>query len=80
MELANSVVSILESCFPKTIDRLQKERSNLDGPKPMLLQRGDVELLFLVLFGDAVFKSQKKEVLLLKIIVSFLLIRTLMEK
>ena len=63
---------MLESCFPKTIDRLQKERSNLDGPKPMLLQRGDIELLFLVLFGDAAFKSQKKEVIFIPVLLTLL--------
>ena len=63
---------MLESCFPKTIDKLQKERSNLDGPKPMLLQRGDIELLFLVLFGDAGFKSQKKEVFFILVLFTLL--------
>ena len=64
LDLANSLVSILELCFPKTIDRLQKEKSNLDGPKPILLEHNDTELLFLVLLGEADYKSQKEGSLL----------------
>ena len=59
LDLANSLVSILELCFPKTIDRLKKEKSNLDGPKPMLLDANDAELLFFVLLGEADYKRQK---------------------
>ena len=36
-----------------------KERSNLDGPKPMLLADEDIELLFLVYFGEEEFKNQR---------------------
>jgi hypothetical protein len=38
---------------------MNKERSNLDGPKPMLLADQDIELLFLVLFGEEEFKNQR---------------------
>lgn len=31
---------------------MKKERSNLDGPKPMIINSADLELLFLVLFGE----------------------------
>ena len=31
---------------------MKKERSNLDGPKPMIINSDDIELLFLVLFGE----------------------------
>lgn len=41
LQLANSVVSALEILFPKTIDRLKKEISDLHGPKPMILASGD---------------------------------------
>jgi superfamily I DNA/RNA helicase len=37
LQLANSIVSSLEILFPKTIDKLAKERSDLEGPKPMIL-------------------------------------------
>lgn len=37
LQLSNSVVSIVEVFFPTTIDRLRKERSDYDGPKPILL-------------------------------------------
>ena len=36
-----------------------KERSNLDGPKLMLLADQDIELLFLVHFGEEEFKNQR---------------------
>lgn len=61
LDLANSLVSILELCFPKTIDKLQKEKSNLDGPKPLLLQHNDIDLLFLVLLGESDYKKQIKK-------------------
>lgn len=57
MELANSVVTLVELFFPKTIDRLNKERSNIDGPRPILLADADPELLFLILCGEEKFKS-----------------------
>lgn len=41
LQLANSVVSSLEILFPKTIDRLKKEVSDLKGPKPMILASSD---------------------------------------
>lgn len=37
LQLANSIVSSIEILFPKTIDRLNKEVSDLKGPKPMIL-------------------------------------------
>jgi superfamily I DNA/RNA helicase len=51
LELANSIISVIEVFFPKTIDKLKKERSNLDGPKPIILANNNPELLFLVLAG-----------------------------
>lgn len=38
LDLANSVVSLLELIFPKTIDKLKKESSDNDGPKPILIE------------------------------------------
>lgn len=58
LQLANSVVSSLEVLFPKTIDRLKKEVSDLKGPKPMILASSDQELLFYVLCGG---EEQKAE-------------------
>lgn len=37
LQLSNSVVSLVEVLFPNSIDRLRKERSDYDGPKPMVL-------------------------------------------
>lgn len=51
LQLANSVVSSIEIIFPKTIDRMKKEISDLNGPKPMILSSNDEELLFYVLCG-----------------------------
>lgn len=53
LQLANSLVSALEQFFPKTIDRLKKERSNLVGPKPLLIDHNDVDVLFMLLSEDA---------------------------
>jgi hypothetical protein len=38
LDLANSVVSLLELLFPKTIDKLIKETSDKDGPKPIIIE------------------------------------------
>ncbi|KAM3131735.1 hypothetical protein pb186bvf_016131 [Paramecium bursaria] len=50
LQLANSVVSLLELCFPLTIDTLEKEKSNLLGPKPAIIY--SQETLFLLLNGS----------------------------
>eukprot|EP00828_Plagiopyla_frontata_P017721 TRINITY_DN228_c0_g1_i7.p2 TRINITY_DN228_c0_g1~~TRINITY_DN228_c0_g1_i7.p2 ORF type:complete len:257 (+),score=59.42 TRINITY_DN228_c0_g1_i7:143-913(+) len=60
LDLANSIVTLLEIFFPQTIDKMKKERSNLDGPKPMIINSADLELLFLVLFGEDQYKSQQQ--------------------
>lgn len=40
LDCANSVVSLLELLFPKTIDKLLKETSDIDGPKPIVIETG----------------------------------------
>ena len=45
LNLANSVVSLLELCFPLTIDKLMKERSDLQGPKPILIDQASPDNL-----------------------------------
>ena len=37
LDLANSVVSLLELLFPRTIDKLIKESSDNEGPRPILI-------------------------------------------
>lgn len=52
LDLANSVVSLLELLFPKTIDKLLKETSELDGPKPLIIDPAkDETQLKELLFG-----------------------------
>ncbi|CAI2383785.1 unnamed protein product [Moneuplotes crassus] len=41
LQLANSVIDIVELYFPQTIDKLQRERSEFDGPKPIILEGFD---------------------------------------
>lgn len=41
LQLSNSVVSMIEVLFPSSIDRLRKERSDYDGPKPTVLSGED---------------------------------------
>lgn len=55
--LANSVIDLLEFFFPETIDRLKKEKSSIDGPKPIILGESDPELLFCILTGESNVKS-----------------------
>ncbi|CAD8167125.1 unnamed protein product [Paramecium pentaurelia] len=57
LQLANSLVSLLEIFFPNTIDKLKKERSNISGPKPILLN-GDKDDLFYLLSGETADKKQ----------------------
>ncbi|EAR98741.2 UvrD/REP helicase amine-terminal domain protein (macronuclear) [Tetrahymena thermophila SB210] len=57
--LANSVIDLLEFFFPETIDRLKKEKSSIDGPKPIILGESDPDLLFCILTGDSSFKSER---------------------
>ncbi|CAD8075657.1 unnamed protein product [Paramecium sonneborni] len=59
LQLANSLVSLLEIFFPNTIDKLKKERSNISGPKPILVN-GDKEALFYLLSGETT--NQKQQV------------------
>mmetsp|Transcript_28153 Transcript_28153/g.27860 ORF Transcript_28153/g.27860 Transcript_28153/m.27860 type:complete len:410 (+) Transcript_28153:265-1494(+) len=51
LELANSIVALLEALFPYSIDRMAKERSIEDGPKPILIDSGNINHLFALLFG-----------------------------
>ena len=45
LDLANSVVSLLELCFPMTIDKLMKESSDLQGPRPIVIDQASFEQL-----------------------------------
>lgn len=50
MNLANSVVSLIQMYFPKTIDILKKESSNFLGVKPIIVN-GSLDLLFYLFEG-----------------------------
>ena len=53
LDVANSVVSLIELIFPKTIDKLLKETSNTKGPKPVFIDGGGQDnLLKKLFFGD----------------------------
>lgn len=58
LQIANSVISIIEVLFPSTIDRLRKEHSDLDGPKPIVLADSGLELLFDFLCGQDLYYRQ----------------------
>ena len=45
LDLANSVVSLLELCFPMTIDKLMKESSDLEGPRPIVIDHASNDQL-----------------------------------
>ncbi len=59
LEVANSVVTLIETFFPRTIDKLKKEKSEIDGPKPILLADVDLDALFSLLFGVENYKSAR---------------------
>ena len=49
--MANSIVSLLETLFPQTIDKMAKETSPIDGPLPLIINSNSYEELFHTLFG-----------------------------
>jgi superfamily I DNA/RNA helicase len=46
LDLANSVIRIIELLFPNSIDKLKKEKSMLDGLTPIMLGSSMIESLF----------------------------------
>ena len=51
LTLANSIITAIELFFPLTIDKLHKEKSNLDGLKPIILDSKLLDSLFYILLG-----------------------------
>ena len=51
LKVANSLISALELFFPLTIDKLLKEKSLIDGMKPIALDSKLIDTLFYVLLG-----------------------------
>ncbi|OMJ83259.1 hypothetical protein SteCoe_15847 [Stentor coeruleus] len=51
LAMANSIVALLETLFPQTIDKMAKETSMIDGPRPKIISSSDHLHLFNVLFG-----------------------------
>ncbi|CAD8105849.1 unnamed protein product [Paramecium sonneborni] len=51
LQLANSVIRMIEILFPYKIDKLKKETSNLRGPKPLLIKSNNVKYLLNNLYG-----------------------------
>lgn len=64
LTLANSVISAIELFFPLTIDKLIKERSNIDGLKPIVLDSALLDSLFYVLLGKNTMIKQEEDGLL----------------
>ena len=58
LDLANSVVSLIELFFPKTIDRLSKEESDRDGMKPLVIMPLDAKHLRNLFTGTNISASQ----------------------
>ena len=51
LNLASSVVSILQEYFPESFDKLDKDQGQLDGPKPVLLESCSPSDLAIILRG-----------------------------
>ena len=49
--LANAVVSMMKELFPKTIDVLKEERSDLIGPSNYLINNGNERYIYALLIG-----------------------------
>ena len=52
LDLANSVIRVIELLFPSSIDKLKKEKSSIDGLKPVVLDSELQETLFNMLVGN----------------------------
>ena len=52
LNLASSVVSILQEYFPESFDKLDKDQGQLDGPKPVLLESCSESDLAIILRGN----------------------------
>lgn len=46
LDLANSIIGVIETLFPQTIDKLYKEKSTIDGMRPVFMDSGKPEHLF----------------------------------
>jgi superfamily I DNA/RNA helicase len=53
LKLANTIVSMIKELFPNTIDILESERSDLLGPKPILIDNGDERLIYDLLLSPS---------------------------
>ena len=53
LDLANTIVDVIEYFFPKTIDKLQRESSSLEGPKPILLEKFQDDDLMAMIIGHS---------------------------
>jgi ATP-dependent exoDNAse (exonuclease V) beta subunit len=62
LTLANSIITAIELFFPLTIDKLHKEKSNLDGLKPIILDSNLLDSLFYVLMGKNNHTSSSKSI------------------
>ena len=51
LDLANSIIVMIQSLFPETIDSFQPEVSYIDGPKPFVLNSNSIESLESFLLG-----------------------------
>lgn len=50
--LANSIVALLETLFPLTIDKMAKEISPINGPVPIIMSTNNIEELLFIMFGN----------------------------
>ncbi|OMJ66529.1 hypothetical protein SteCoe_36591 [Stentor coeruleus] len=50
--LANSIVALLETLFPLTIDKMAKEISPINGPMPIIMSTNNIEQLLFIMFGN----------------------------
>ena len=57
LDLANSIVDVIELFFPQTIDKLQRESSDLDGPKPIFLENFSKKDLMAMIIGHSETRS-----------------------
>jgi hypothetical protein len=57
LDVANSVVDLIELFFPKTIDKLQKEESELSGMIPLVIMPLDNRSLRTLFMGASIYSN-----------------------
>jgi ATP-dependent exoDNAse (exonuclease V) beta subunit len=66
LQLANSIVQMIEEMFPKAIDSLKKEASHKNGPKPIFMPQICMDTLKQLLLDENATGMSPEQVILVR--------------